>query len=60
MRGFETLVKALEKERNQSVECMTLNTAKNDKAYNSYLKGKEEAFDLALMLLNEFKKLNDN
>lgn len=57
---LDNLVKALEKEKLQASECMTLNTAKQDKAYLSYLKGKEEAFELALMLVNEVIKLNGN
>lgn len=60
MRELETLIKALTKEKNQAVECQDLPTAKSDKCYSSYLRGKEEAYTLALLLLREFEKTLEN
>jgi hypothetical protein len=57
MKELETLIKALEKEKNQAIECQNLTVAKTDKCYSSYLTGKEEAYTLALMLLREYEKL---
>lgn len=60
MVGFESLINILEKEKTQAHECKCLNTAKKDNNYHSYLDGKEEAFNLCILLLQEFKKLNEN
>ena len=57
MNELDTLIKALQKEWHNAVECQTLNTALKDEKYKSYLKGKEEAYNLSLQLLNEFKRL---
>lgn len=60
MRGIDTLIQTLEKEKEQASCCKCLDVAKTDNNYYSYLEGKEEAFDLAIRLLRELKHFNED
>lgn len=60
MRELDTLIKAIQKEKEQAIDCQSLNVAKKDNEYNAYLRGKEEAFTLTLLLLREFEKTLEN
>ena len=60
MRELDTLIKAIQKEKQQAIDCQALNVAKKDKEYDAYLRGKEEAFTLTLLLLREFEKTLEN
>lgn len=57
MRELETLIQAIEHERNNATECRAL---KNDTDYQAYLLGKEEAFNLALKLIYTYKGMINN
>lgn len=60
MRELDTLILAIQKEKQQAIDCQALNIAKKDNEYNAYLRGKEEAYTLALLLLREFEKTLEN
>lgn len=60
MKGLESLIKTINKELQTTQDCHSLNIAKTIDGYEDYLKGKEEAYNLVLCLLSEFKKLNED